>query len=430
MERVVEMPRDSGFSIAGPSASTTPRKRQVRFSARHDIMLLREVVAQNPFKAKETTRSWGRVGEIISAALQDESFEVDARRCRERTMLLLDYYKKQDFPSLRRFGTERLYAQKEDLLQVVLELEAEKVLGKEESKYHDDELLRRRVLGKEESKYHDEELRRRVLEELSMQEEQEKPDLLSATAPPTVVTTPEPPGEEAVGVSGRHGHLISGVQELVDDDDDDGDDDGDNCGLPELLLPGGGGGGGALALAPTAKRACQCCCQTYAEILSFLEKRAEAETRLREEEMALRREELELEREKIGLERERLAAERREREQRFELESQERQVILDLLREKVLPPRRDNPPEQSTRNHPEQPTRNHPEQPLRNHPEQLTRNHPEQQQPLRNPPESQMNPEQQLRNPPEQPQNNPSEQQQQPPPAQPQPQVRGKDAEG
>ena len=42
------------------------------------------------------------MGEIITAALQDENFEVDARRCRERTMLLLDYYKKQDFPSLRR----------------------------------------------------------------------------------------------------------------------------------------------------------------------------------------------------------------------------------------------------------------------------------------------------------------------------------------
>ena len=47
-------------------------------------------------------RIWARVGEIITAALQDENFEVDARRCRERTMLLLDYYKKQDFPSLRR----------------------------------------------------------------------------------------------------------------------------------------------------------------------------------------------------------------------------------------------------------------------------------------------------------------------------------------
>lgn len=91
-----------GFSIAGPS--TTPRKRQVRFSARHDILLLREVIAQNPFISKESGRIWARVGEIVTAALQDENFEVDGRRCRERTMLLLDYYKKQDFPSLRRFA--------------------------------------------------------------------------------------------------------------------------------------------------------------------------------------------------------------------------------------------------------------------------------------------------------------------------------------
>ncbi len=42
------------------------------------------------------------MGVIITATLQDESFEVDARRCRERTLLLLDYYKKQDFASLRR----------------------------------------------------------------------------------------------------------------------------------------------------------------------------------------------------------------------------------------------------------------------------------------------------------------------------------------
>lgn len=48
------------------------------------------------------------MGEIITAALQDENFEVDARRCRERTMLLLDYYKKQDFSSLRRSVRTRL----------------------------------------------------------------------------------------------------------------------------------------------------------------------------------------------------------------------------------------------------------------------------------------------------------------------------------
>ncbi|XP_042244420.1 uncharacterized protein si:dkey-45d16.4 isoform X2 [Thunnus albacares] len=207
MERVVvEVPINNGFSLAGPS--TTPRKRQVRFSARHDIILLREVIAQNPFASKEPGRIWARVGEIITAALQDENFEVDARRCRERTMLLLDYYKKQDFPSLRRFGTERLYAQKEDLLHEVLELEAEKGL----------------LVSGESIKYQDDELRKRAIEELSLPE-QDKPNI---TITQTTTTG------------------------------------------------------------------------------------------------------------KIALERERLGAERKERERRFELESQERQVILDLLKEKVL----------------------------------------------------------------------------------------------
>ncbi|TRY82948.1 hypothetical protein DNTS_009621 [Danionella cerebrum] len=87
-------------------------------------------------------------------------------------------------------------------------------------------------------------------------------------------------------------------------------------------------------LDPAAKR--PCCCQTYSKILSFLERRFEAEHCLREEEMTLRREELEVQRSKIALEQERFGAEKLERERRFELESQERQVILDLLKEKVL----------------------------------------------------------------------------------------------
>ncbi|RXN24935.1 scaffold attachment factor B1-like isoform X2 [Labeo rohita] len=160
-----------------------------------------------------------------------------------------------------RFGTERLYAQKEDLLHEVLELEAEKNL-----------------LASGESKYQDDELRKRALEELTSPEPDKSTVLSVTTAPPTVVASPEPEEQEEAELT-----------------------------------------------APTAKRPCQCCCQTYSEILSFLEKRFEAEQSLREEEMALRREELEIQRSKIALDRERLGAERKERERRFELESQERQ---------------------------------------------------------------------------------------------------------
>ncbi|XP_019717300.1 uncharacterized protein LOC109511021 [Hippocampus comes] len=184
--------------------ATAPRKRQVRFSARHDIVLLREVIAQNPFTSKEPGRVWARVGELMTEALREESFEVDARRCRERTMLLLDYYKKQDFLSLRRFGTEALYAEKEDLLHEVLELEAEKGVA---------------ACG-DFNKYQVDELRKRATEELNIPE-QDKPPL------PIIQISPAGEREE------DHTEM-----------------------------------------APTSKRACQCCCQTYSEILSFLEKRA------------------------------------------------------------------------------------------------------------------------------------------------------------
>ncbi|XP_044046826.1 uncharacterized protein si:dkey-45d16.4 isoform X2 [Siniperca chuatsi] len=303
MERVVvEVPINNGFSLAGPS--TTPRKRQVRFSARHDIILLREVIAQNPFASKEPGRLWARVGEIITTALQDENFEVDARRCRERTMLLLDYYKKQDFPSLRRFGTERLYAQKEDLLHEVLELEAEKGL----------------LASGESTKYQDDELRKRAMEELTLPE-QEKPNI-------TITQTPTAGqfllSHQKKSMSQSEAVVTLGLQQLPVLSSLQGKPEEDREEMAEL------------SAAPMAKRPCQCCCQTYSEILSFLEKRSEAEQRLREEELALRREELEIQRSKIALERERLGAERKETERRFELESQERQVILDLLKEKVL----------------------------------------------------------------------------------------------
>lgn len=66
-----------------------------------------------------------------------------------------------------RFGTERLYAQKEDLLHEVLELEAEKNL-----------------LASGESKYQDEELRKRALEELSSPEPDKSSVMSVTTAPP------------------------------------------------------------------------------------------------------------------------------------------------------------------------------------------------------------------------------------------------------
>ena len=78
------------------------RKRIMRFAAWQDVLLLREVVAQNPFIVglKESGKAWSAIAEKLVDA--DESFAVDGRRCRERTLLMLEYYKQSDIASLKR----------------------------------------------------------------------------------------------------------------------------------------------------------------------------------------------------------------------------------------------------------------------------------------------------------------------------------------
>ncbi|KAM5136079.1 uncharacterized protein ACMZJ9_018583 [Mantella aurantiaca] len=252
----------SDFGAYSPPGST--RKRHIRFAAHHDIILLREVVQHNPFWVRELGQVWAAVAERMSAALQGEGFQVDGRRCRERTALLLDYYKRQNFAMLRRGGTEAMYMEKEELLRKILELESEKWEVGSDPRH-------REALGDTHCVNISEESLRRSQEEAS--------------------TT----------------HAMESKQEE--------------------------GGAGER---PAKRQECDGCCKAYARILQHLERRAEAEQRLREEELALRREELQLQRERAALERERQEAERRERERRFELEREERQVILEILREKMI----------------------------------------------------------------------------------------------
>jgi len=89
---------------AGTSADGKWKKKNVRFSAGHDVLLLREVVAQNPYTAAagEVTRTWAAIAAALNAA--QASFNLDGRRCRDRTTLLVDYFRKEDFASLRRFA--------------------------------------------------------------------------------------------------------------------------------------------------------------------------------------------------------------------------------------------------------------------------------------------------------------------------------------
>ena len=69
------------------------RKSKFRFSAQDDIILLKEVVAERPFGS---TTGWQIVAE-------NTNLQIDGRRARERTALLLEYFRREDRASLRRY---------------------------------------------------------------------------------------------------------------------------------------------------------------------------------------------------------------------------------------------------------------------------------------------------------------------------------------
>lgn len=83
------------------------KKKNTRFSAGHDVLLQREVIARNPYTAAagEVTKTWAAIAASLNAA--EATFNIDGRRCRDRTTLLLDYFRKDDTASLRRFVLQK-----------------------------------------------------------------------------------------------------------------------------------------------------------------------------------------------------------------------------------------------------------------------------------------------------------------------------------
>ena len=71
------------------------RKKQARFAVGDDIKLLKEVVAVNPFKHKG---KWQEIGDKISTS----KFQIDGRRARERTQLMMSQYKKETNENLKK----------------------------------------------------------------------------------------------------------------------------------------------------------------------------------------------------------------------------------------------------------------------------------------------------------------------------------------
>ena len=77
-------------------APSGPGKKNIRFGVHMDVILLREVMAKWPFGK---TALWADICEVFNQAMNTN---IDARRARERTQLLLDHFKREDLASLKR----------------------------------------------------------------------------------------------------------------------------------------------------------------------------------------------------------------------------------------------------------------------------------------------------------------------------------------
>ncbi|XP_061163417.1 uncharacterized protein LOC133172526 [Saccostrea echinata] len=109
------------------------RKKQFRFSEQDDIKLLREVISRNPFKDRA---KWAEISSVLP-------LNIDARRVRKRTVLLIEQRKKFNSCSLKKSGVDETYGEKEILLDEIIELanEEEEKKRKDKSKAVKEETL-------------------------------------------------------------------------------------------------------------------------------------------------------------------------------------------------------------------------------------------------------------------------------------------------
>ncbi|CAC5407087.1 unnamed protein product [Mytilus coruscus] len=122
--------------LCNSSPSVAAETKQVRFQPKDDLVLLREVLDRNPFKNKS---AWNEIA--LSVADTRSNFQIDARRVRERSHLLIDQPKKNNAESLKSSRIDEEYREKETLLDEILSLveDEEKQKEKEEEKKETEE---------------------------------------------------------------------------------------------------------------------------------------------------------------------------------------------------------------------------------------------------------------------------------------------------
>ncbi|XP_077551638.1 uncharacterized protein LOC144165712 [Haemaphysalis longicornis] len=308
---------------------TDKRKRPLRFSGQQDIQLLQEVISLNPFKDTPPTTAWASISRNLESVL-----DISSRRCRERTILMLDQYIKGDLASLQRFCTKDEFTIKEQLLQQVLQqyesgaggystrigsgmVSSLNTANSQEEEGDDDfDLYKPRVILEEE-----------VTPEPSDNGERERTSTTSSES--------EDKDDEEQGSSPKRPRLSE-----------------DDVLLEEIKaaaaamvaeerarFPSAGGDG---AEGDTGRRpggpplgALEFPVKVVTYLLSCQAKEARARERhlkIRREELQMEKARLRLEEDKLALERARFEIERQERELRLRSEMQERTIFMEVLK--------------------------------------------------------------------------------------------------
>jgi hypothetical protein len=108
------------FLLEFSDLSETPIKK-FHFLPKHDVWLLRQAVADQPFFAPRgrAVDAW----DALAKTLRDKNnLAIEGRSVRERFSLLVAKYKKDEMASLRKSGTEEHYGEREQLLREVLDV--------------------------------------------------------------------------------------------------------------------------------------------------------------------------------------------------------------------------------------------------------------------------------------------------------------------
>lgn len=268
----------------------------MRFSGQHDIQLLQEVVNLNPFKDTPPTTTWASISKNL-----EHMFMISSRRCRERTILMLDQYIKGDYPSLQRFCTKEEFQVKEQLLQKVLQ-QYEDGAGGYSSRIGGGFVAATAAAAEEDN-------------------DAEEDDFDLDKIRPRVIlheeSTPEHYGSRQGGSEHEQNGNPCKRPRLADDE----------TLIDEIMAAANQDG------RPT---------DFPTQVISFLLSRQAKEMRVRERELRLRRDELELEKAKLKLQEDRLALEkarfeieRQERELRLRSEKQERAVFMEVIKKVI-----------------------------------------------------------------------------------------------